>query len=479
MKYIFIFVIIFAVFVPLWSAPVTNSKTTIVGYLPTTDRNTGEVLLRVWNGLNAIERTTSFKTTLKDGRFSFEVHLSRPHEVSLLFRDNDLIRGLILMPGDSIIMHIPNQRDNRLDDITFSGIGFKKYQVQAMLLPPKYNGPPVSRTLQYYIESRAESRKHRLKVMEQFRDVMNTEEFTAIRIRTLSTMYRELMICFQAEPLTDSLVRNLYFNEYLKRFPLTEDLMRTGNLLQHSTWQLAIEDAAVVDYCVRNNRNYSKAIFYNKVDMYNLLAKTYAQSPQLSAILGSFIMRKAQHRGVDNDLNEISMDFLSRFPPDDPYVIEVKQMDKAFTRLMSGQPAFEFSLPDTAGNILSSKDLLGKVVIMEFLLNGCTGCKQMVPKLEAMAEAFKDSDIAFVSVSADRTLKQFKSSIGKFSPLRSRHVFTGGDGVEHPIIHFYSVTVFPTLLIIGKDGLIVAARAPDPRYPEQVEKLYALVRQAL
>src|SRR5690606_26322752 len=106
-----------------------------------------------------------------------------------------------------------------------------------------------------------------------------------------------------------------------------------------------------------------------------------------------------------------------------------------------------FMLTDSIGNIIQFQDFLGKVVVLDFWFNGCGGCAQITPALVEVKEQFGNKeDLIFISISIDKYRKTWIQGIGKFSPKEALHLYTNGEGRESPIIEYFNIQSYPTLV---------------------------------
>ena len=69
-----------------------------------------------------------------------------------------------------------------------------------------------------------------------------------------------------------------------------------------------------------------------------------------------------------------------------------------------GKSAYNFTLPDSTGRMVSMKDFKGKVVFIDVWATWCGPCREQFPFLKAIEEEYKDnSDIVFMGISIDRS----------------------------------------------------------------------------
>ncbi|MBN8880488.1 MAG: TlpA family protein disulfide reductase [Sphingobacteriales bacterium] len=147
----------------------------------------------------------------------------------------------------------------------------------------------------------------------------------------------------------------------------------------------------------------------------------------------------------------------------DPFLIDF--LASLSNHLLSGMPAFNFSLTDVNGNIVGLKDFRGKVVVMDFWFTGCGPCTNYFRFcLSPVKEKFKqNSNVVFVTVSVDEDfhtwLKGVKS--GLYTSETSVNLYTNGEGRDHPIILHYGITGYPRPMVFDKAGRIYKATGKD------------------
>lgn len=123
-----------------------------------------------------------------------------------------------------------------------------------------------------------------------------------------------------------------------------------------------------------------------------------------------------------------------------------------------GTTVFDFSMPDTAGRIVSLKDLKGKVVLLDVWATGCSGCALFFDrfKKEVYPQLSGEKNFEMVSINNDRDKKQWIKSIntGKYTSKDHINLFTAGLQMSHPFIKYYDIYAIPFLLLIDKNGKI-------------------------
>ncbi len=109
-------------------------------------------------------------------------------------------------------------------------------------------------------------------------------------------------------------------------------------------------------------------------------------------------------------------------------------------------PEFEFT--DINGNIISTENTIGKVVVLNFWFVGCAPCLEEIPALNEIYEKYKEnSDVVFASITYDDQ-KKVKRSLKKYN-------------FEYPIVtnaketcNVFQINGYPTNIVIDRKGKI-------------------------
>lgn len=128
-------------------------------------------------------------------------------------------------------------------------------------------------------------------------------------------------------------------------------------------------------------------------------------------------------------------------PPDEP---------KAPPPLQPGVTAPDFTAATFRGDTMRLSDLRGKVVLLDFFYSTCGPCMHAIPKLVALHEEFAGRGVVILGVdpfetAETKTLQRLIEKRGVFYPV----LFP-----PQEITLDYKVSGFPTILILGRDGVI-------------------------
>jgi thiol-disulfide isomerase/thioredoxin len=107
-----------------------------------------------------------------------------------------------------------------------------------------------------------------------------------------------------------------------------------------------------------------------------------------------------------------------------------------------------FNETDINGNRYKTKDLKGKVIVLNFWFINCPPCKMEIPELNELVAAYKENkDVIFIAIALDEKyeIKEFL----KRSPFNYNIIDRGTS-----LASSYRVTSFPTHVVIDKEGKI-------------------------
>lgn len=121
-----------------------------------------------------------------------------------------------------------------------------------------------------------------------------------------------------------------------------------------------------------------------------------------------------------------------------------------------GKPSPAFSLDGINGGAVSSQTLSGKLVLLYVWFTGCPPCMKEAPALVALDKEFESQGLEIVGANADQVL-------GLTYDDATRRSYIEKERINFPIVRwtresdsaFGNVSVFPTLFLIGRNGIII------------------------
>jgi peroxiredoxin len=115
------------------------------------------------------------------------------------------------------------------------------------------------------------------------------------------------------------------------------------------------------------------------------------------------------------------------------------------------QPAPQFELTDLAGKTHRLADYKGKVVVLDFWYRGCGWCVRAMPQINQIADDFKDQPVVVFGMNTDQKTEDAKFTADAMQ-LKYDTLLLGGQ--DRTIVDQLKIRGFPTLVIIGPDGIV-------------------------
>lgn len=127
--------------------------------------------------------------------------------------------------------------------------------------------------------------------------------------------------------------------------------------------------------------------------------------------------------------------------------------------IATGKPSVEWSFPDNNGKNISSTEFLGKYLYIDVWASWCGPCKRQIPYLEALKKKLSGKNIAFISISVDDNLDEWKSSL-KSESATGIQLYTGG--WENILSEHFKINSIPRFILIDREGNIIDYDAEEP-----------------
>ncbi len=128
-------------------------------------------------------------------------------------------------------------------------------------------------------------------------------------------------------------------------------------------------------------------------------------------------------------------------------------------------PAFELPTPD--GGTLSSEELLGQVVVLDFWATWCPPCRRAMPSIQRLHDDYGERGVRVIGVSTSERRK------GDPAGMMAAEGFDYGLLLHgERVAPFFGVQALPTMYILGPDGTVLhASRGFDPGEDRTVRRV--------
>lgn len=186
----------------------------------------------------------------------------------------------------------------------------------------------------------------------------------------------------------------------------------------------------------------------------------------------SIVSLYATHN-LDMDDDFAYLDSLNtKFKKEKPDAIWTKEFSKSLDdrRVTAiGTTAPPFSLPTPEGKKLSPSDFAGKILVMDFWASWCGPCRKNNPELVSIYKKYNGQDVEFLGVSLDKEREPWLAAIKADNltwPQVSDLKFWDSEAAQA-----YQIKQIPTLIIVGRDGKIVAKNLEGEALDKKLKQL--------
>jgi cytochrome c biogenesis protein CcmG, thiol:disulfide interchange protein DsbE len=118
---------------------------------------------------------------------------------------------------------------------------------------------------------------------------------------------------------------------------------------------------------------------------------------------------------------------------------------------LPAKPAPDFTLPDLDGKQVSLQHYRGQVVFLNFWATWCIPCREEMPAMEQLHQAFQPHGLAILAVN----LKESPDKVKAFFD-QHRLSFTALLDESGSVFRDYQVMGLPTTYLIGREGTLLA-----------------------
>ena len=137
-----------------------------------------------------------------------------------------------------------------------------------------------------------------------------------------------------------------------------------------------------------------------------------------------------------------------------PYVVDLDGIIGQLENVQIGKTAPDFSLPDTAGVMVSLSDFKGKYVLLDFWASWCPPCRRENPNVVKAFNDYKDKNFTVIGISLDKDKRKWLDAIASDN-LTWTHV-SDLKYWDSEIPALYGVRGIPANILLDPDGIIIA-----------------------
>lgn len=243
------------------------------------------------------------------------------------------------------------------------------------------------------------------------------------------------------------------FNRKFEAFKTQVALFQRDNLGAMMTAR-QLNDAEAVEKISKEYEEIEGA-FNNYVEQY--IADNSNSIVSVLLMLGKISDPEADKDKLESNFNKLSSEMKSTKLGkilEEGLFQEVQQVERQFLDL--GDIAPNFSAPDPHGKMVSLKESMGKVTLIDFWASWCGPCRVENPNVVALYNDFHDKGLNIIGVSLDRADQKDK---WLEAVATDKLTWTQVSNLQHwndPIAKTYNVEGIPATFLLDAEGKIIA-----------------------
>lgn len=291
----------------------------------------------------------------------------------------------------------------------------------------------------------------------------------------------EIKVAIDKDSIHKSKVTGTYNNDEYVAF--TEDINKTQKSLidfqknnnQKMQQAQQAQDTAVINGLMKQYMEIQKEVGENSKKKYITYAETHPKSFITALIVQSMLNDpSADTKKLEGIYNSLDESIKNTAPGKEikTRIGQAKLPSVGTTAPPVGSAKWraDFSAPNPEGKVVSLKESLGKVTIVDFWASWCGPCRKENPNVVAIYKELHSKGLNIIGVSLDKDAAKWKEAIAK-DGLTWTHV-SNLKFWDEPIAKQYNVESIPATFILDASGKVVAQ---DLRGPELKAKIVELL----
>jgi thiol-disulfide isomerase/thioredoxin len=124
----------------------------------------------------------------------------------------------------------------------------------------------------------------------------------------------------------------------------------------------------------------------------------------------------------------------------------------------AGRTAKIFATADIDGKNISLAEFKGRYVLLDFWASWCVPCREGTPHLMELFKRYNQSGLDIVGISADDNVDAWRKAVNQDGVNIWHNVLyqpIGNKDKSKSITNQYGIHIFPTKILVGKDGIII------------------------
>ncbi|HEX5026852.1 MAG TPA: TlpA disulfide reductase family protein [Agriterribacter sp.] len=255
----------------------------------------------------------------------------------------------------------------------------------------------------------------------------------------INTDWNDFAAYSTSSPASASLKKLLVtFNQYLReidtlnRNSMQSETDSVRNIWKQAEHQKRQESLEYLLHYTDSAKNPTVALY-----ALGILEQRQTDSSLMKPLLASLASRFSDNEDVKK-INADYADFLS----------------KEAATLRVGKLAPSFSLPDTAGQVVSLQSFKGRYTLVDFWASWCAPCRKENPSIVAAFNAYKEKNFSVLGVSLDKDKKAWLNAIHS-DHLTWQHVSDLKEW-DSMVVPLYDIEGIPFNVLLDPGGKIIA-----------------------